>query len=281
MNFFPNLPIYVQLDIALLLMSMFLCVSLWLIGIAMAPFSSFAKTKLPPISLYSGTLFPRWWDQLYTLAFLLFFAWQGGYQHFIAAQNHTEPQNMVYDVYLVLSNFLIYLPMLVRYAMLPQWQKPTMGVGRLLLSIGGALFTIYLITGIFEYSGLAKWIEVKTGAPELQPVLELLVHGDTNTRICLIVSAVILAPICEECCYRGFLYNMLKRYNGVFAATIATGLLFSAVHTALLQFIPLAVFGCVMCLVYEYTRRLWVPIVIHMLFNAISTLVVLTVYVPS
>lgn len=275
-----DLPLYVELNLILLVTSVMLCYFTWLTGLCAAPFAAKDKHNLPPITLYSGSRFPQWFDQVYTMAFIAFFAWQGGQNHYMSGGQELDPDTMQYDITMVLSNLLIYVPMLVRYATLPHWQKPKMGAGIITLTIICALFFIYMVSGIMTVSGLDKLITEKTGAPELQPILEVLRSGDLSTRINLIISAVIVAPICEECCFRGFLYNVLKRYSGVFAATIVTGLVFSTVHTALLQFIPLAVFGCVMCYVYERTRRLWVPILIHMIFNAISTAVVLLVDLP-
>ncbi len=274
-----HLPLYIELNLALLLMSVLLCLFTWLAGMCVSPFSR-NKLNLPKITLYSGSRFPIWLDQVYTMAFIVYFAWSSGQAHFSSAWSQTDTKDAQYDIAMVLSNLLIYLPMLVRYATLPRWQKPALAPGKGILYIFGALFTIYLITIILELCGLFRVLQERTGAPEIQDVLEILLHGDTYTRVCLIISAVIIAPICEECCFRGFLYNILKRYSGAFAATLATGLVFSAVHTALLQFVPLAVFGWVMCYVYERTRRLWIPIVIHMIFNAVSTAVVLLVGVP-
>lgn len=274
------LPLYIEIDLALLLMSILLCVFTWMAGICVSPFKQHNKLKLPPITLYSSSRFPLWFDQVYTMAFLAFFAWESGYAHFFSAGEKSSLADVEYGVNMVLSNLLIYIPMLLRYAMLPRWEKPQLSFGKALATIFGALFSIYFVTGILELSGLFRALAEKTGAPELQPVLEILQHGNTHTRICLVVSAVIIAPICEECCFRGFLYNVLKMHSGVFAATVTTGLVFSAVHTALLQFIPLAVFGWIMCIVYERTRRLWIPIAIHMIFNAVSTAVVLIFGVP-
>lgn len=274
-----HLPLYIEIDLALLLMSAMLCLFTWLTGLCMSPFSH-NKLNLPKITLYSGSRFPIWLDQIYTMAFIAYFAWSSGQSHFSSAWTQPDTKDAQYDIVMVLSNLLIYLPMLVRYATLPRWQKPEWNMGKSLLYIFGALFTIYLITGILELSGAFRMLSEKTGAPMVQDVLEMMHNGDTYTRVCLIISAVIIAPICEECCFRGFLYNILKRYSGAFAATLATGLIFSAVHTALLQFIPLAVFGWVMCYVYERSRRLWIPIAIHMIFNAISTAVVLLIGVP-
>ncbi len=279
MNDFFNLPTHIQFDLALLFISLGICVFAWLMGICIPPFSK-SKLNLPPITLYAGTHFPNKIDQVYTMAYLAFFAWQSGHNHYLSAWTETDPADATYNVTMVLWNLLVYMPMLVRYAFLPRWHKPAMGIGRICIVIFSSLFVIYWITACLELSGLFQYLMEKTGAKELQPVLEVLMHGDTQTRICLIVSAVLIAPICEECCFRGFLYNTLKQHCEILTATLATGLLFASVHTALLQFIPLAVFGCVMCIIYEYTRRLWVPIVVHMLFNSVSTIVVLTIGLP-
>lgn len=278
---FSSFPLHIELNLVLLAMSVLLCLFTWGAGLCAAPFAGKNKLNLPPITLYSGSRFPLWFDQVYTMAFIAYFAWSSGVSCIESASTPKDFDNASYDISMVLSNLLIYMPMLVRYATLPRWQKPAMGVGPCILYIMGALFIIYLMTGLLELCGLFELLMEKTGAPQMQDVLMLLHHGDTTSRICLIISAVLIAPICEECCFRGFLYNILKRYSGPIAATISAGLVFSVVHMALLQFIPLAVFGWVMCIVYERTRRLWIPIAIHMIFNAISTAVVLIVGVPA
>lgn len=83
-----------------------------------------------------------------------------------------------------------------------------------------------------------------------------------------IVMACIAAPLVEEFLFRGYMYGALKKAtNPVFAAVII-GALFSVVHGNLPALLPLWVFSILLCLAYEWTRCLWVPIGMHAFFNA-------------
>ena len=59
------------------------------------------------------------------------------------------------------------------------------------------------------------------------------------------------------------------------AAALASALFFSVVHGSLTQFIPLTLFALIQCWAYERARSLWLPILLHMLFNGISCLYII------
>ena len=76
----------------------------------------------------------------------------------------------------------------------------------------------------------------------------------------------------EELIFRGYLYPIMKKYTGVWFALITTSLLFGIIHVSLVPFIPLAIFGAMLVLLYEYTGSIWTPIIAHCIFNT-ATLV--------
>ncbi len=85
------------------------------------------------------------------------------------------------------------------------------------------------------------------------------------------ISAVIVAPIVEEVLFRGLLYGFIRRWIKPWLAMALIGLLFGALHPPLAIFLPISIFGVFLCLAYEKTGNLLVPIGIHALFNLGST----------
>lgn len=111
----------------------------------------------------------------------------------------------------------------------------------------------------------------------MQDVVEKILNGTTFEKSLMVFMAVLVAPVTEECFFRGFIYNILKRWNGRGLASVASALMFASVHGSLIQMVPLTIFGIVQCFAYEKSRSLWLPIVIHTVFNACSCLLILIV----
>ena len=210
-------------------------------------------------------------DQFYTLVFLLY------YVALCLIECVNRPSENAAATFSlswggVLLNLLIYLPMLIRYICLPAWERPRLSFGRVLAWVAGALALMYAGTLLLTVTGFNGWLLRLTGAPENQLVVDALRTCDSGTRVRILISAILIAPIVEECCFRGFLYSILRRWSGFFAAMLSSSLLFGAIHTSLMQFLPLSIFAMVQCWVYERTRTLWIPILIHVAFNTLSAL---------
>ncbi|MCP4376128.1 MAG: CPBP family intramembrane metalloprotease [bacterium] len=110
--------------------------------------------------------------------------------------------------------------------------------------------------------------------PPIHPYLKMLKSPETSTfwATTIILSAVVLAPLAEEIFFRGLLQSMFRRYlRKPWIAIIITSILFSAIHfDADPKSLP-ALFALSLALGYNYERtgRLYSPIMIHMLFNAV------------
>ena len=90
--------------------------------------------------------------------------------------------------------------------------------------------------------------------------------------VTLIVVAVIPA-IGEELMFRGLLQGRLLRYlMGEPAAIWAAATLFSAIHLEFAGFLPRLLLGVLLGYSYRWTRSLYVPIVLHFLFNGLQVL---------
>jgi membrane protease YdiL (CAAX protease family) len=93
-----------------------------------------------------------------------------------------------------------------------------------------------------------------------------------GTLIGSCVIIIVVAPICEEIFFRGFLYRILRGRMGLWPALVITGALFGAVHLSSggpLAVALIAPLGFLLCLVYERSGSLFPCIALHSLNNAI------------
>ena len=129
-----------------------------------------------------------------------------------------------------------------------------------------------LLAGVAFLVFLALWsAAVHVGKEKL---LETL--GTRQSTALLVLAAAltcVLAPICEEFLFRGFIFTALRNWRGLWPAALITGLLFGAVHAGsapAADLVPLAVLGFLLCLVYAYTGSLYPCIALHSLNNSIA-----------
>ena len=105
------------------------------------------------------------------------------------------------------------------------------------------------------------WLTPKFGDMQSQQAVEaLMLVKDPLIRVLLIIYACLLAPIAEEIIFRGYIYAAVKRYTGPLFSMVVVGLLFSVVHLNIPAMIPLWAFAILLCLAYEWSGSLWVPI---------------------
>ena len=97
----------------------------------------------------------------------------------------------------------------------------------------------------------------------------------SSTFVLLFLLAVVVAPITEELFFRAFIYRSLKSYFPTTGAAVVSSLFFAFMHFNILSFLPLFILGFWLCRSYEDSGNLWVPIILHGLFNG-NTILVLT-----
>lgn len=120
----------------------------------------------------------------------------------------------------------------------------------------------------------------RLGVEKVQETVELFQKGKNPAVLILMAfAAVIVAPICEEVVFRGYLYPAAKRYAGPWVAAVCTALMFSAAHGNMAALLPLFVFGLVLVALYEFTGSIWAPVAAHFLFNAATVAVQMLVRV--
>ncbi len=90
----------------------------------------------------------------------------------------------------------------------------------------------------------------------------------------MLLVACVLAPIYEELLFRAGLYRFIRQKLGRTPALLISGACFGAMHANWAGFLPLAVLGMLLALVYEATGSIRVAIIAHGLFN-LNTIILL------
>jgi membrane protease YdiL (CAAX protease family) len=131
-----------------------------------------------------------------------------------------------------------------------------------LVAAGYALFLVLSVTwtsglGITDHENVAIELGTRDSA---------LALAGAGFLVCVV------APICEELFFRGFLFGGLRRH-GLVVSTLVTGLAFGLAHVASAPIgfiVPLAALGVILCLLYERTGSLYPSMALHALNNAIA-----------
>lgn len=92
----------------------------------------------------------------------------------------------------------------------------------------------------------------------------------------MLIVACVLAPIYEELLFRAGLYRYLRQKLGRTPALIISGICFGVLHANWAGFLPLAVLGMLLAVVYEATGSIRVAIIAHGLFNLNTILLLLS-----
>jgi membrane protease YdiL (CAAX protease family) len=139
------------------------------------------------------------------------------------------------------------------------------------------VFAMWVVFAVIQGAGYVRWLE-GMGLEAQQDTVKLLNEAqDPQVLILMAIAAVVVAPLCEEVVFRGFLYPLAKRYAGMWAAMIFSAVVFAVAHSSVVAVLPLAVFGVVLAVLYERTRSIWAPIAVHALFNGATVMVQLMV----
>ncbi len=134
-----------------------------------------------------------------------------------------------------------------------------------------AAFVVALLVAFLIFNVI--WAELVNVSTK-EKVLEQL-GADDGTALLLLSAALtcVMAPICEEILFRGFIYKALCSLRGPWPAAVLTGILFGGVHAGsapAVDLVPLAVLGFGLCLLYRRTGSLYPCIAAHSLNNSLA-----------
>ena len=109
--------------------------------------------------------------------------------------------------------------------------------------------------------------------------IEELITNKNVSYIMLLVVVSVIAPVCEEIFFRGFLFQGFKKRWGVPAGILISSVLFSAAHLDLYNFLPLLAIGWVLAYLFHKTKSLLPVIFLHAIYNLILILILLSQFI--
>ncbi len=131
----------------------------------------------------------------------------------------------------------------------------------------------YLVNGLYQYVITVFHLNLQTND---QAILQQSKDAPLTTYATLIAS-VLVAPICEETFFRGFVFAGFLHRMPVAVAIFLSSLLFAIAHADLGSFAVLFFIGLALAFVRWRTRSLWPGILLHLLNNGVGALVIVLV----
>jgi membrane protease YdiL (CAAX protease family) len=148
------------------------------------------------------------------------------------------------------------------------WRAGTAGVPRLLGPQVGTAALWGLGGGAVAAAGGLAYIAVARAFDWFPAVREANHAADPLTFLWIGSLAVLAAPIFEEFIFRGLIFGGLRRSLGFGAAAIASAAIFAIVHPPA-SVVPVFGLGLAAAFVYERTRMLAGPMIVHATYNAV------------
>lgn len=147
-----------------------------------------------------------------------------------------------------------------------QWRVAVRRVGQ------GMLWYLGILPVVLVASLAYQMILFRFGYPfSVQNVVLFFIEPQSlGVRILLLVLAIGIAPLTEEALFRGVALPLLARTIGVMPAILLTAACFALIHFHVPSFAPLFVLALGFAVAYIVTQSLWVPVVMHALFNGMN-----------
>jgi len=182
-------------------------------------------------------------------------------------------------VYIFISSIVLYSFLLAGtfYSVVVRHKSTLSAIGIKLEGMGKSLtWGVGLGVPLFIGAlGLAYISQLITGpttsnSPISRSMNQVATAGvSTGFVFLLVFTLVVLAPVCEEIFFRGYLYPALRNRMDMQPAMILNGILFAAAHFELVGFLPRMLLGYGLCYMYDRNRNLAASMLGHALYNAL------------
>lgn len=131
------------------------------------------------------------------------------------------------------------------------------------LQSAGTLLIVFLAAQV-----LSLWVYANGGSNSYQGAQQAF---DAAPPVLLLSLTLVIAPLAEEAVYRGVLYPLLRRKLPIGICAATSALVFGYMHGNFVQMAVAIPLGFFAALLYEQTRSLWAPVIMHALFNLMAT----------
>ena len=132
------------------------------------------------------------------------------------------------------------------------------------------------------------WVNITTLIfPSTQNGSEMMKEAANLTGISYFIMRILygspIAPIVEELVFRGLLMTALSKFKKYYVDVVVSSTLFSLIHVlqygwVLTDFIVYAGAGLLFCMLFRYTRSVYWPMALHILWNTFLIVVSLLVF---
>jgi membrane protease YdiL (CAAX protease family) len=140
--------------------------------------------------------------------------------------------------------------------------NPALAIGLLALSVVG----FYAASIIYSFVATKLNFTAPTNLDQLSQQIKAM----PLTVQATLLASVLVAPICEEIFFRGYLLMGLTRAMPAWLAITLTSLIFAAAHASPGSFVLLFVLAIFLGILRIATGSLWPGIILHMLNNALG-----------
>ncbi len=129
------------------------------------------------------------------------------------------------------------------------------------------LFMAYFAQGIATMIE-AKVLGIEIGSENTQSIMAI-----TRTIPLFAIIPAVIAPILEEVIFRKIIFGSLYKRTNFFVAALLSALIFGIIHGEPEHILIYASMGFVFAYLYVKTKKIIVPILVHMTLNSISVIV--------
>ena len=144
----------------------------------------------------------------------------------------------------------------------------------------GAFFLFFILMFV--------WVNITTLIfPSTQNGNEMMKEAANLTGISYFIMCILygslIAPIVEELVFRGLMMTALSKFKKYYIDVVVCSTLFSLIHVlqygwVLTDFIVYAGAGLLFCMLFRYTRSVYWPMALHILWNTFLIVVSLLVF---
>ena len=141
----------------------------------------------------------------------------------------------------------------------------------------GVVAAIAGFIAIIGFSVLYGWLVTVLNLPlrtNSDTLLEQAKYAPIST-LALIAGAVLIAPICEEIFFRGYLFAGLLHRMNFWPAALISAFLFALAHGDIGSFVVLFVFGLVLAYLRWRVGSIWPGVAVHVANNATAALAII------
>lgn len=132
-------------------------------------------------------------------------------------------------------------------------------------------FFVFIIVIDVGYNWICHLLNAKDEAQAINSLLSS--KNRSGAELAFTYTIILLAiPGIEEFIFRGIIYQSLRTRMRPWIAIAISSVIFAAMHTGFLTFIPLFMMGAIFAYSLEKTKSLYVPICLHCLNNIVASI---------